>query len=64
MRLSSLGRWELDQFLLACTEISLTDDINGYSADMVWMSKIRIKWQGHINWERPWLVEITLLVIE
>lgn len=62
IRLSSLGKWELDQLLTGHTVINLTDAKYGLNNN-VWVKKISAKWEGDANWDYPWLLEITLIRI-
>lgn len=62
IRMSSAGRWLLDQILIAHTKVNLTDekyDINDY----VWLKIIKITWNGNTNWSKPWEVELTMMLI-
>lgn len=63
LRVTNAEKWILDQLLLACQKILLEDNI--YDEDTyVWVRSINTKWEGHINWLYPWLIEIELVKVQ
>ena len=58
-------KWDMDQSLRAHVKVEFSDYIhNLFSTDDggVWISKVNANWD-HTNWERPWKVTVTLLVM-
>jgi len=62
IRMSTAGRWLLDQLLIAHEPINLTDVKYGINGN-IWIKTIREKWDGEINWSKPWQVELNLIII-
>lgn len=60
IRTTSTQKYSLEQCLTTANSVSLLDEIYGIDNEEYFITRIGAKWEGNINWEYPWLIEIEL----
>lgn len=62
IRVSSAGKYLLDQLIAAHAITTLEDDEYGYS-NYIWLQDVNETWEGEINNAKPWKIELTLILL-
>jgi hypothetical protein len=63
IRTSSAGKLLLDQLIEAHNIVTLTDVSYYIDEEDTWIEEVNETWEGDINWNKPWKIEITMLLI-
>lgn len=61
-RLTDDEKWILDQLLLACSLTTLVDSTYTLN-NSVWILSVDAIWEGNINYTKPWLFTIELVIV-
>lgn len=62
LRVTDAEKWVLDQLLTAHQQVFIEDDTYNIYAS-TWVRNINSTWEGHIDYDNPWLLEIELVVV-